>query len=98
MTTRFNMSFLRAVMGILFGSLIVVAQGGSPTIAPPPTAGDDSDPTRPVRWSLREEYYNLPGPAWNNAFIFRVDRAVFKERLRPLGKSGVLTRLDIPSS
>ena len=96
MTTPFNESFLRAVMVILFWSLIVVAQTGSPTIAPPPNAGDDSDPTRPVVWSLREEYYNLPGQAWNNAFLFRVDRAVFKERLRPLGKSGVLTRLDIP--
>jgi hypothetical protein len=28
-----------------------------------------------VAWSLREEYYNLPGQPWNNAFLFRVDRA-----------------------
>jgi hypothetical protein len=49
-----------------------------------------------VVWSLREEYYNLPGQAWNNAFLFRVDRAVLKERPRPLGKSGILTRVDIP--
>ena len=96
MTTPNDKTFVSAVVVILFWNLIAVAQAGSPTIAPPPTAGDDSDPTRPVIWSLREEYYNLPGQAWNNAFLFRVDRAVFKERPRPLGKSGVLTRLDIP--
>ena len=88
--------FVRAEILILCLSAIAAAQGGSPTTAPPPPAGDDSDPTRPVVWSLREEYYNLQGQAWNNAFLFRVDRAVFKERGRPLGKSGVLTRLDIP--
>jgi hypothetical protein len=85
------------ILILFFFSVIAAAQGGpSPTIAPPPPAGDDSDPTRPVVWSLRQEYYNLPGPAWNNVFILRVDRAVLKERPRPLGKSGILTRFDIP--
>lgn len=84
--------------GIVFlFSVIAAAQSGpSPTIAPLPPAGDDSDPTRPVAWSLREEYYNLPGQAWSNAFLFRVDRAFLKERPRPLGKRGLLTRVDIP--
>jgi hypothetical protein len=49
-----------------------------------------------VVWSLREEYYNLPGEAWNNAFVIRVDRAVLKERSRPLGAKGILTRVDMP--
>ena len=86
---------------MVFFSVIAVAQTGpSPTVAPPPpsTAGEDSDPTRPVVWSLREEYYNLPGQAWNNAFLFRVDRAVLKERPGPLGKSGIITRADTHSS
>jgi hypothetical protein len=82
---------------ILFVCVLAAAQAGpSPTVAPPPPAGDDSDPTRPVVWSLREEYYNLPGQAWNNAFLFRVDRAVLKDRPRPLGRRGILTRVDIP--
>jgi hypothetical protein len=38
----------------------------------------------------------LPGQPWNNAFIFRIDRAVLKERPRPLGRNGILTRVDIP--
>jgi hypothetical protein len=98
MTTRFLAGTL--VTGgilILFLCVIAAAQAGpSPTIAPPPPAGDDSDPTRPVVWSLREEYYNLPGQAWTNAFLLRVDRAFLKERPRPLGKRGILTRVDIP--
>ena len=89
-------TLLSAATLILFLSALAAAQGGSPTVAPPPPAGDDSDPTRPVVWSLREEYYNLPGEAWNNAFILRFDRAVFRERPQPLGKSGILTRFDIP--
>jgi hypothetical protein len=53
--------FVRGGILILFSCVIAVAQAGpSPTLAPPPPAGDDSDPTRPVVWSLREEYYNLP--------------------------------------
>lgn len=73
------------------------AQGTSPTTAPPPpAAGEDSDPTRPVIWSLREEYYNLPGQAWNNAFIFRIDRAVIRKRRWPVKNNGIVTRLDIP--
>jgi hypothetical protein len=87
---------VRAEILILCLSAIAAAQAGSPTVAPPPPAGDDSDPTRPVVWSLREEYYNLPGESWNNVSIFRVDRAVLKERPRPLGKRGFLMRLDVP--
>jgi len=89
--------FVNSVILILVFSVTAFAQGGSPTVAPPPPqAGDDSDPTRPVVWSLREEYYNLRGDAWNNAFVFRIDRAVLKERHRLLAKHGALTRLDIP--
>lgn len=82
---------------LILSSVIAAAQTGpSPTTSPPPPAGEDSDPTKPVVWSLREEYYNSPGQAWANAFIFRVDRAVLKERPRPFGRGGILTRLDIP--
>lgn len=92
-------TYLRAGVLIIFVCATAVAQEtSSPTVAPPPpsVAGEDSDPTRPVVWSLREEYYNLPGDSWNNAFLFRIDRAVLKERPWPLGKNGVVSRIDIP--
>ncbi len=92
----FDKAVVRAGTLILFISVIAAGQTGSPTVAPPPPAGDDSDPTRPIVWSLRQEYYNLPGQPWNNVFLLRVDRAVFKERPRPLGRNGILTRVDIP--
>jgi hypothetical protein len=83
----------------LLASLLVQAQT-SPTPTPlPPDAGEieggDSDPTRPVVWSLREEFYGRDD-TWNNVFIFRSDRAFFAERARFPGKRGVLTRFDVP--
>jgi hypothetical protein len=73
------------------------AQGG-PTTTPIPAEvrGEDSDPTRPVVWSLREEFYNLRGSPWTNQFIFRSDRAFFRDRPRLGGKRGWLTRIDFP--
>jgi hypothetical protein len=47
-------------------------------------------------WSLREEYYNLRGDSWTNILIFRSDRAFFKKRPRLGGKTGWLTRFDLP--
>jgi hypothetical protein len=72
---------VRAGMLVVFSVIAAAQAGPSPTVAPPPpdAAGEDSDPTRPVVWSLREEYYNLPGQAWSNAFLFRSDRAFLKE-------------------
>jgi len=74
------------------------AQTPSPATAPVPqdAAGEDSDPTRPVVWSLREEYFNLRGDAWTNVLIFRSDRAFFKNKPRLGGKRGWLTRFDMP--
>jgi hypothetical protein len=77
-------------------SVIAAAQSGPSDSTQAPQAGDDSDPTRPVVWSLREEYYNLRGEPWNNAFLFRVDRAFLSNRPDVVGKRGILTRMDIP--
>jgi hypothetical protein len=80
-------------------TLIATAQEGtSPIIVPQPhDAGDDSDPTRPVFWSLREEYYNLPGQIWNNAFVLRLDHAYLNKNPPFFSKRGILTRFDIPA-
>jgi hypothetical protein len=70
----------------------------SPTTAPVPdqVAGEDADPARPIVWSVREEFYNLPGDSWTNLLILRSDRAFFQKKPRLGGKRGWLTRLDVP--
>ena len=87
-------TFVTASILSLFSVIAAAQAGPSPTVAPSP--GDDSDPTRPVVWSLREEYYNLRGESWNNAFLFRYDRAFMRNRPKLSGKRGILTRVDIP--
>lgn len=58
--------------------------------------GQDTDPTKPVAFSLRDEFAGMKDNTSLNAFNLRVDRLVLYE----LGVSGpargVLTRLDIP--
>ena len=70
----------------------------SPTTAPPPppVEGEDSDPTRPVVWSVREEFYKLRGDDWANVLIVRKDKAFLKNQPRWGGKRGILTRFDLP--
>src|SRR5262245_10994253 len=84
----------------LWLALVISAPAQStptPTAAPPPPAeGEDSDPTRPVVWSLREEYYNLRNDAWANAFLIRRDKAFFDRKQWWTGRRGFLTRFDMP--
>src|SRR5580765_367380 len=98
MTARFVVRFLRAAVLDSHFSAIAAAQSTSlaPSAPSQPATGDDSDPTRPVAWSLREEFRNLPGQVWNNAFLFRVDRAFLHEHSRIAGKNGILARVDLP--
>jgi hypothetical protein len=84
-----------AVTDVFLFCVIAYAQSGPPASAPTATEGADSDPTRPVVWSLREEYYDLQ-QGWRNAFLFRVDRAFLSNHPGAVGKRGVLTRLDLP--
>jgi hypothetical protein len=58
--------------------------------------GQDTDPTKPVLISLRDEFTGLKGNTSVNAFIFRVDRLVLEGLGVPGPVRGVLTRLDIP--
>jgi hypothetical protein len=90
--------FVRTGVLILYLCVITVAQAGpTPSASPSPdVAGADANPATIVAWSLREEYYNLPGQDWNNVFLFRSDRALLRNRPRPIGRYGVITRLDLP--
>jgi hypothetical protein len=62
--------------------------------APPEeAAGADTDPTKPVIFSLRDELSNLRGDAWQNAFILRADAAILQ---RQVGARGLILRADVP--
>jgi hypothetical protein len=58
--------------------------------------GADTDPTKPVAFSLRDEFARLNATTSVNSLIFRVDR-LFLEGLGVQGPArGILARLDIP--
>jgi hypothetical protein len=81
---------------VLTASLAFAQTGPTVTPLPPqPDEGSDSDPTRPVVWSLREEFYGASG-SWSNVFIFRSDRAFLRERGKFGNRRGILTRFDVP--
>lgn len=84
--------------GFLASPAGLKAQTPSPTTTPAPqiSAGEDSDPTRPVVWSVREEYYDLKGDDWRHVLILRSDHAFFQNRPRLGGRRGWLTRFDLP--
>jgi hypothetical protein len=57
---------------------------------------NDTDPTKPIILSLRDEYYNLRGDLWQNAFIVRADRFVLGHVGLPGNSRGFLLRADLP--
>lgn len=57
--------------------------------------GQEVEITKPIIWSLRQEYFNLQGDAWGNVLIFRADRVVLKGN-RLTRKRGSIFRFDIP--
>ena len=79
-------------------SSLALAQTPSASPSPPPAepeAGVDDNPTRAVFFSVREEYRNLAGSAWNNRLILRRDKVVLKGK-RLGGRTGFILRTDIP--
>jgi hypothetical protein len=58
--------------------------------------GADTDPTKPVLFSIRNEYYELLGEPWQNVVLLRVDRATLQRARLPGAIKGVVLRADIP--
>jgi hypothetical protein len=57
---------------------------------------NDTDPTRPVLFSIRPEFYN-PSPTVSQAsLIFRYDQATLRARRWLPGKRGVILRFEVP--
>ncbi len=68
----------------------------------PAEAGDsgavaaDTDPTKPVFFSFRNEFYDLKQGLWRNDTILRADRALFEKKRFPGRARGLLLRADLP--
>jgi hypothetical protein len=58
--------------------------------------GQDTDPTKPVAFSLRDEFAVLRDQTYLNVFIFQVDRLVLEGLAPPGPARGVLARIDLP--
>ena len=66
--------------------------------SPPPSdveVADDTDPTKAVFFTAREEYYNLFDDNYRNALIFRADRTILNES-NMLKPKGIILRGEIP--
>ena len=92
---RFVIVRLLLCAGLAPGAAWGQAQSQTPPEAAEKKAGQDENPTKIVLWSLRNEYYNLPGEPWRNVLLVRGDRAVFR-RNPWLRRRGLLLRIDIP--
>ncbi|MGH8864966.1 MAG: transporter [Burkholderiales bacterium] len=56
----------------------------------------DTDPTKPVFWTLRDEFFDLDGEAWKNVITLRRDKAVLEKNQLPGKARGVILRADLP--
>jgi hypothetical protein len=78
---------------LLAGSRLAAAQDPATEAQ---VIANDTDPTKPVLLSVREEFSRLNDEAWTNAIILRFDKLVIKRLGIPGPARGILTRLDVP--
>jgi hypothetical protein len=57
---------------------------------------NDTDPTRPVLFSIRPEFYNPSTTVSQASLIFRYDQATLRARRWLPGKRGVILRFEVP--
>src|ERR1700741_589836 len=60
--------------------------------------GADTDATKPVLYSIRNEYYDLLDGRWQDVTLLRLDRATLQHARLPGQLTGVIVRADIPFS
>ena len=56
----------------------------------------DSDPTRPILFSVRPEFYRVTDRIWRTQVIARYDQAALRNRRWFGGKRGMLLRMELP--
>ena len=86
------------VVAAAFVSLIITSASHAQTNAPTADAADanDSDPTRPILFSIRPEIYKPNDDVTQAALIFRYDRAMLARRRWLPGRRGVIVRAELP--
>src|SRR5947199_7005216 len=88
-----------AALAMLAGARPAAAQTPAPPIPEQPAATlpkNDTDPTRPVLFSIRPELFK-PGPGFTQAALtFRYDRAAFRQRRWLPGRRGTISRFELP--
>ena len=95
-------TILRAlfIAAILLGSQALVAeinaQEPASAPAPAPQMQTDEDPTKPILYSIRNEYRDLRNGAWADTLLLRVDRLSFRNLKNKGGAKGLILRADIP--
>jgi len=84
-------------LGLLLAAVPTCAQPIPPPAKPAEEElQNDSDPTKSVFLSVRNEYFNLSDDAWINVLVIRSDRVLLRKHRRLGGKLGILTRFDLP--
>jgi hypothetical protein len=84
------------VRGVLIGIVIMLAlsMGVQAAVAAEPEQEEENigevDPTKPVIFNLREEFYHLKGDDWRNIFILRTDV------IKLGGLRNFILRFDVP--
>ena len=69
----------------------LLAQNSEPEIA------DDTNPTKPVFFSIRQEYYDLRSDQWTDLLMIRSDKVILKNN-KSLRPKGIILRVDLPIS
>jgi len=77
-------------------ALAAVSLAAAPALAQDAGARTDSDPTKPVLFSLRPEFYRVDDGLWRAQVIARYDQAMLRNRRWAGGKRGILLRFELP--
>lgn len=84
------MRWTSSVLGV-----VLCALAAAPALAQD-KAGADSDPTKPILFSLRPEFYQVADSVRRLQVIARYDAAIVRQRRWFSGKRGLLLRFEVP--
>lgn len=90
------MAGVRAAVALACSWFLFAAPALAQDEPAPEEIRSDTDPTKPVLLSLREEYYDLIGDSFQNVVIVRADRFVLNRVALPGRSRGLLLRGDLP--